>query len=205
MNRSEAYRIYSTAVGYCGLVFRHDAGGVRILRIFLPAAEPTVQQEIAAFCPGAVEEHHEDTEDLARSIQEYFQGKRVAFPMDSLDTSRCGRFQMRVLTAERTIPYGKTASYGWIARRLGMRGGAQAIGQALARNPFPIIIPCHRTIRFDRTIGLFQRRGGLKRRMLELEGVRFDSYGRVAAESYLDLGDGVRGAGQNMQNLVETS
>ena len=82
---------------------------------------------------------------------------------------------------EHTIPMGKTASYSWIARKIGTNA-IRAVGTALARNPFPIVIPCHRAVRSDRTLGGFQGGILMKRRILEMEGVQFDAYGKVAPE-----------------------
>ncbi len=77
-----------------------------------------------------------------------------------------------MLTAK--IPYGSVSTYGAIAKKLGIkRGGAQAVGQALAKNPFPIIIPCHRVIKSDGTPGGFGGSGStnLKKRLLAIEGI----------------------------------
>jgi methylated-DNA-[protein]-cysteine S-methyltransferase len=74
------------------------------------------------------------------------------------------------------------STYGRIARHLAIPGGARAVGRALARNPFPIIIPCHRAIRSDGRLGGFQGGPAMKRALLELEGVECSSTGRVSAE-----------------------
>jgi methylated-DNA-[protein]-cysteine S-methyltransferase len=86
--------------------------------------------------------------------------------------------------AEREIPRGWVSTYGRIATHLGVPGGARAVGGALARNPFPIIIPCHRAIRSDGSLGGFQGGPDMKRALLEFEGVGFSSTGRVAAERF---------------------
>jgi len=74
-----------------------------------------------------------------------------------------------VWQATRLIPYGETRSYLWVAVQIGKPGAARAVGQALGRNPLPVIIPCHRVIASDGGLGGFT--GGLvmKRRLLELE------------------------------------
>ena len=81
-------------------------------------------------------------------------------------------FHRRVYAAARTIPPGETWSYGEVAERIGERGGAQAVGQALGRNPFPIVVPCHRVLAADGALRGFSAPGGTatKRRMLEIEG-----------------------------------
>ena len=90
------------------------------------------------------------------------------FP-DKLDLARATRFQQDVWQITRTIPYGETRSYAWVAGQLGLPMAVRAVGQALARNPLPIIIPCHRVVGSHGGLGGF--RGGLemKRHLLNLE------------------------------------
>jgi methylated-DNA-[protein]-cysteine S-methyltransferase len=104
--------------------------------------------------------------DTTQRLQDYFSGKRVDFP-DKLDLSWATDFQRRVWRLTQTIPYGETRSYGWVAKELGRRG-ARAVGQALARNRLPVIIPCHRVVGAG---GLGGFSGGLetKRALLGLE------------------------------------
>ena len=71
-------------------------------------------------------------------------------------------FQRAVWTACMAIPRGQTRSYGWIARRIGRPGAARAVGAALGKNPFAPLVPCHRVIRSDGTLGGFSAPGGLK-------------------------------------------
>ena len=85
---------------------------------------------------------------------------------------RLGTFTRKVLNELRKVPYGETRSYGWLAKKVGKPGAARAVGQALKRNPIPIIIPCHRIIRDDGTIGGFSMGVNIKERFLALEGVK---------------------------------
>lgn len=103
-----------------------------------------------------------------RELGEYFAGERKAFSVPLAPEG--SDFQKRVWAALRTIPYGKTVSYGWVAAKIGRPGGAVAVGQANSRNPIPIMIPCHRVVGADgRLVGYA---GGLpvKEALLELEG-----------------------------------
>ena len=86
-------------------------------------------------------------------------------------------FHRRVYQVARTIPPGKTLTYGDVARRLGDPGAAQAVGQALGRNPFAIIVPCHRVVAAGGRIGGFSANGGAatKRRILAIEGADKDA------------------------------
>ena len=88
-------------------------------------------------------------------------------------------FQQQVLKAEHRIPRGYVSTYGRIARHLGVPGGARAVGNALAKNPFPIVVPCHRALRSDGSIGGFQGGLAMKRQLLAWEGARFSPAGKV--------------------------
>lgn len=106
-----------------------------------------------------------------KALKEYFAGKRREFPI-AIDWSRLDGFTRKALQVCARIPYGKTLSYGEVAARAGSPGGARAVGQAMAKNPFPIIVPCHRVLASGGKIGGFS--GGLhfKRSLLDLEGAR---------------------------------
>ena len=101
------------------------------------------------------------------------------FDIRILDFSECSAFQRKVLMEERKIPRGEVRSYGWLARRIGKPGSARAVGNALRTNPFPLIIPCHRAVRSDGSIGGFQGGPVMKRDLLEMEGLLFNPSGRV--------------------------
>ncbi len=86
--------------------------------------------------------------EAAALIQAYFEGQPVCFDLP-LDLSGMPEFTRSVLLACHRIPYGDTASYGELARKIGKPGAARAVGQAMRRNPLPPIIPCHRVIGSD--------------------------------------------------------
>ena len=104
----------------------------------------------------------------AREIEEYFAGRRSTFDLP-LDLRLAHGFRRRVLAHLARIRYGTTASYTQIARRAGSPGAVRAVGTACARNPLPIVVPCHRVLRSDGTLGGYA--GGLdaKRALLDLE------------------------------------
>jgi len=114
----------------------------------------------------------------------FLDGEPVVFDLSLLALGDCSPFQRRVLEAEHGIPRGWVTTYGRIAQHVGVPRGARAVGGALARNPFPILIPCHRAIRSDGTLGGFQGGAAMKRTLLELEGVRFGSDGRAVTPRY---------------------
>jgi methylated-DNA-[protein]-cysteine S-methyltransferase len=106
--------------------------------------------------------------DLIERLKGYFAGQRVAFN-DELDLYSATAFQREVWQLTRIIPYGETRSYGWIAERLGRAGVGRAVGQALARNPLPIIVPCHRVVAKDGGLGGYSGGVAKKRYLLQLE------------------------------------
>ena len=106
----------------------------------------------------------------AEQIAEYVEGERLDFdiPMRSGGTS----FQEQVWAALDEIPYGEVRSYAWVADAVGRPHGPRAVGQALGRNPIPILRACHRVVATD-GIGGYGGGIGLKRSLLEIEGVEF--------------------------------
>jgi O-6-methylguanine DNA methyltransferase len=87
-------------------------------------------------------------QDPVHCVRSYFSGHRVAFT-NKLDLSPATAFQRRVWEITKLIPYGETRSYSWVAEQLGRAEAVRAVGRALARNPLPIIIPCHRVVAKD--------------------------------------------------------
>jgi len=108
---------------------------------------------------------------IASQLHDYFDGSRTGFDVP-LDLSSVTPFQLSVLQAARTIPTGTVWTYGQLARAIGKPRASQAVGQALGHNPVPIVIPCHRVIAGDGSLGGYSGGGGLtsKRLLLNLEG-----------------------------------
>jgi methylated-DNA-[protein]-cysteine S-methyltransferase len=103
-------------------------------------------------------------------LRRYFDGEEVLLDIP-IDLSGLRDFTKRVLEETRKIPYGKIASYGMIAGRLGYPNAARAVGQALKRNPIPVVIPCHRIVRGDGSLGGFDMGLDTKVRLLSIEGL----------------------------------
>ncbi len=117
------------------------------------------------------EEEKRKTSDfpLLRQLADYFEGKPVAFSVP-LDRTGYTEFQWQVWTALQEIPYGETRSYGWVAHRIGRPTAPRAVGGAVGRNPFPIVVPCHRVIGADGDLVGFGSGLDWKRALLRLEG-----------------------------------
>jgi methylated-DNA-[protein]-cysteine S-methyltransferase len=120
-------------------------------------------------------------DDLAGRIAAFLDGANVRFTLEHVQLDLCPPFQRRVLLAEYGIPRGSVSTYGRMAAHLGIPGGARAVGNALATNPFPIVIPCHRAIRSDATLGGYQGGLAMKRALLEQEGVTIDERDKVVS------------------------
>jgi methylated-DNA-[protein]-cysteine S-methyltransferase len=104
-----------------------------------------------------------------RQLEEYFAGERQAFDLELAPAGTA--FQQRVWQGLTEIPFGKAFSYGELAKHIGNPAAARAVGQANGRNPIPVIIPCHRVIAADRSIGGFSSGLPIKRRLLALEQI----------------------------------
>lgn len=110
--------------------------------------------------------------DARAQLVEYFAGKRREFELELAPYGTA--FQLRVWRALREIPYGAVRNYGDIARAIGQPGAARAVGGAVGSNPLPIVIPCHRVIASDGTIGGYSGGLAIKHRLLALEGAELD-------------------------------
>jgi methylated-DNA-[protein]-cysteine S-methyltransferase len=114
-----------------------------------------------------------DVAALVEKLQAYFDGEAVDFD-EPLDKSIGTEFQRRVWAITRAIPRGQTRTYGQIARQAGSPGAARAVGQSMARNPWPIVVPCHRVVGSDGSLTGFGGGVEMKHRMLAMEGARLD-------------------------------
>lgn len=106
-----------------------------------------------------------------RRLEAYFEDPRTWSPGNlELDGLGLTRFQRDVYEALLTVPAGETVSYGELARLAGYPGAARAVGSAMAENPLPLVIPCHRVVRSDGSLGRYGRCDALKEHLLRLEG-----------------------------------
>ncbi len=169
MPEGQSYTVFETAWGAFGVVVRK----ARIVSIMLPMGRRALHKRVRTEWPDA-EEVPNLLPAFRREVVNYFAGEEPQFTAP-LDFMGLPAFRRKVLEACRRIPYGSTASYGDLARAVGKAGAARAVGGAMAANPFPLVIPCHRVLRSDGSIGGFSSPAGvkLKTRMLELEGASF--------------------------------
>lgn len=178
------YTVFDTSFGHMGILYQTEGEFTKAVQILLPRSKTETHGIINDMFPQALKSPGDDVSELRTRLQDFFLGEPSPIPLSLVDTSICTPFQLSVLKEEYTIPRGKTSSYGRIANRLNSRA-VRAVGSALARNPFPIVIPCHRAVRSNRTLGGYQGGLEMKRRILSMEGVEFDSRGRVLPDCFL--------------------
>ncbi|MGR3295469.1 MAG: methylated-DNA--[protein]-cysteine S-methyltransferase [Candidatus Bathyanammoxibius sp.] len=169
-------------------VFQTDLGWIAIAvsakgltAVTLPQSSPERAVEQLGETAASAERADGRFEDLADRFRDYYRGGRQTFP-DDVDLSRGTPFQQAVWLTARSIPYGETRSYGWIASAIGRPRAARAVGQAMGSNPLAIVVPCHRVVAGDGGLGGFGGGLEMKRRLLEIEG-RLNLEGGVAARS----------------------
>lgn len=165
-NRSKFhFYLVDTAAGWVGVVGSPD--GIR--GIVLPQASIEVVCQVVMRKYGIVQvDSSTYFGTLPQRLKSYFDGNYTEFH-DELDLSNATDFQRSIWEKTRTIPYGETRSYSWVACEAGYQKASRAAGNALGYNPFPIIVPCHRVIRDDGSIGGFTQGIEVKEYLLQLE------------------------------------
>jgi methylated-DNA-[protein]-cysteine S-methyltransferase len=169
---SRSFALFDTAIGRCGVAW--SARG--IARIALPeASSAATRHRLSLGPPDAAEALPPPAIEAAIAlIVQHVAGEPAALETLVLDMDGVPAFHRQVYAVARTIPSGHTVSYGALAATLGKPGAARAIGQAMGKNPFPIVVPCHRVLAANRAAGGFSAHGGVetKARLLAAEGVR---------------------------------
>lgn len=164
------YALFKTPLGVCGIVWG-SAGlvGVRLPEASEAAAARAMASRFPAYEPA---DPPRPVREAIVRIAAYLDGASDDFADVALDFSGTGAFDRAVYEATRAVPAGRTTTYGAVAATIGDSGGARAVGQALGRNPWPILVPCHRVTGADGRMGGFSAPGGAvtKRRLLDLEG-----------------------------------
>jgi methylated-DNA-[protein]-cysteine S-methyltransferase len=167
-----------TAFHPMAIVWWNSPAGPRIRQIFLCIHKaPGITAR--SYFPDVKSGSCPQVAELVGRIRAFLKGEDVVFDLRIAALEVCGEFQRKVLMAEYRIPRGRISTYGRIAQHIGAPGAARAVGTALATNPFPIVIPCHRALRADGGIGGYQGGAKMKRSILEMEGIAFDDSGKA--------------------------
>jgi methylated-DNA-[protein]-cysteine S-methyltransferase len=166
------YFVFETARGFCGIAW----SGVGIARLQLPAAsaQATGRELLRRLPDAAPATSPPRAPATVDAVKRYFEGEPVDFSAVPLDLEGCSELHQLIYAAVRRIGWGHTTTYGTVARELEREPqAARLVGQAMAANPVPLIIPCHRVLAAGGKLGGFSAPGGpvSKLAMLALEGV----------------------------------
>jgi len=191
--RTYGFRLFDTAIGRCGIVW-NECG---VAGVQLPEARaPETRSRLLRRFPDAREAPPPpDVQRALDGIVALLRGEASDLSAVALDMEGVPPFHRRVYEVARTIPPGATLSYGAVAARLGAPGAARAVGQALGRNPFALVVPCHRVLAAGGKAGGFSANGGVatKLRLLAIEGAAAGT--GPGATLPLSGGDGATGVG----------
>lgn len=168
---ADRYCLFDTAFGLVGIVWSaRGLTGLQLPEADVAATRARLEQR------GAVEgEPPPAVADAIERLRAYFDGEAVDFSDLAIDLPQgTSEERRRIYDAARALRWGETESYGTVAKRAGMPGGARVVGQAMAANPLPIVVPCHRVLAAGDRLGGFSAWGGAvtKERLLVLERTR---------------------------------
>lgn len=166
------YALFKTEIGWAGIAW--GEGG--LVGVHLPELDRETARRafVKRFADMAETEVPADLTQTIERIRALLQGEKVDFADAPLDLARTPDFHARVYEITRSIPPGETLTYGEIAVQLGDKLLARDVGQALGKNPWPIVVPCHRVTAAGGRLGGFSARGGVntKLKLLAIEGAR---------------------------------
>lgn len=168
-----AWHLFETALGVVGIAWS-DRG---IVRLQLPEADPAATEaRLGSRAGGRPTEPPPRIAAVVADLRRYAAGERTEFDQAGLDLRAVPPFHRAVYDAARALRFGEIATYAEIAEDAGAPGAARAVGHAMARNPVPILIPCHRVLAAGGRPGGFSAHGGraTKIRLLALEGISLD-------------------------------
>ena len=171
------HHLFDTAIGECGLAW--NARG--LVGVQLPEKDRgATELRLAVKCHStSAADVPPWVQSLIADIQRYLAGQPVDFSTIAVDLGGIDDFRQKLYAALRGIGLGHTVTYGELAKQLGLTGweGARDVGEAMGKNPMPIVIPCHRVLAAGNKLGGFSAYGGTttKQKLLALEGVRLDN------------------------------
>jgi methylated-DNA-[protein]-cysteine S-methyltransferase len=172
------YLVFETDLGHCAIAW--GEGGVVRFQLPVGGAEAATRTLLRRIPHAKADKPPQEVAAAVAAIKRYFQGEKVDFSFIRVDLGEQDELFTHVYACARRLSWGQTTTYGVLAKQVG--GGpetARDVGQAMARNPVPLIIPCHRVLAAGGKLGGFSAPGGssTKRRMLELEGVALEPAG----------------------------
>jgi methylated-DNA-[protein]-cysteine S-methyltransferase len=177
----------TTSIGVVRIVWTNLGSVSKVLQILLPRDVRETDVPLCSILSGSARRLHDNIEHIGLKIQDFLNGGAIVFSPGDIDMAMvgCSPFQQQVFIQTCKIPRGMVMSYSRLSETIGVPKGARSVGSALAMNPFPLIIPCHRVIRKSGYLGGFGGGLHLKRLLLEKEGIAFDLEGRVLKSCFL--------------------
>ena len=166
-HRPLGYILIPSPFGEAAVVYREDPFAFK--KIFLPRSTRKELLKLITAEGQSKPGFHKKALTVAETIKQYFKGTPAKFNWPWLDMKSLTPLQQSVLRATAAIPFGTVRSYKDIAAAIDRPRAYRFVGTTLANNPFPILIPCHRVIRSDATLGQFGGGTDLKRKMIGLE------------------------------------
>ncbi len=160
----------ATAFGYAGLVYQKNP--FQIIKTILPYPD---QRNLLASIGKSKRElpnRYTAAEKVAKLIQNYFHGMPITPPWELMNMGQLTKLQQSVIHETANIPYGRQKSYKEIAAMIGRPKAFRFVGTTLSKNPFPILIPCHRVIKSNGSYGMFGGGIEMKKRLIEFETAR---------------------------------
>lgn len=178
------YQSFSSPFDTFSIIWKEIGSDLRIQRIFL--SDPTTNSEMKTLNTFKTikKDSSSEIEILGKNIQKFLSGDDQKFKLEHFDLEQCFESQRKVLLAEYQIPRGWVSTYNRIANKIGIMNGARVVGNALAKNPFPIVIPCHRVVKSNGELGEYQGGKEMKRALLKLEGLKFSDNGKIISDRY---------------------
>jgi len=173
------YQIIKVGKDEIGLVWDEAGKKVRVEYIYLPGGKEKMTNRIVRDFPAIHKTQRAISKNVDQLITDLYNGKKKNFELSLLNLSRLTDFSAKVLKQAYKIPRGKVATYSGLAAKVGNPRASRAVGTALANNPFPILIPCHRVVRADGRLGQFGGGSDMKKQLLEREGIIIDPQGVV--------------------------
>jgi len=179
---SRLYATFPSPFNSFTIVWIETGSNLKVQRIYL--SDPKLTSEVKALesFKNIKLESSSSIEMLGEKIQRFLRGENVDFDLNLLDFNNCSEIQKRVLLVEYKIPRGRVSTYKRIANEIGIPNGARVVGNALAKNPFPIIIPCHRAVKTNGELGGYQGGINMKRALLEMEGIEISDKGKIITD-----------------------
>lgn len=165
----EGIYFLNTVYGSVAIVWKNRNGVVKVKEIMISNPEFSSEQRVAVKYPDSSLKSCDKVLQLAENIIKYCDGKNVEFQLDLLDFEGIPEFRKKVYLTLFKTKRGETISYGEIAARSGYYQAARAVGTAMKNNPFPFMIPCHRVIRSDGSLGGFFGAEEMKELLIEKE------------------------------------